>query len=346
MSGGGEAGKAQVEFIFNPLAYASLFERFWTALKILILYLAKVFVPYRLSADYSYDQIPIVTNLFSSPSALVGLVVLGLMLRAIYRVSQRKVSVFVWALILFLMPYLVISNLIFPTGTIMGERLMYFSSLGAVMILALVIERLFKFSKRAGVIFLLILLVVYGLLTISQNRVWMSREALLTDIFKKSPDSVVAKTEYGILVLNEDKELAKKLSLEVYEKYPGYVQNLNLRAAVEIQEGNLKEAEKFLERALELRSKHQNTLQNLSRVYFTLGKYPETEERLKVLVSEYGGTGNVIFYALVQAKNNHFEQSRQTIYDFFGPDVKDESALKILRKEYKEVEEFFIFHKQ
>ena len=339
------AFQTKVEFVFNPLAYSSFQERIFTSLKVLAFYLQKIFIPYGLSADYSYDQIPIVTNLFSSPSALVGLVVLGLMLWAIYHFFQRKVSFFVWALIFFLMPYLVISNLIFPTGTIMGDRLMYFSSLGAAMILALVIERLFKFSKRAGVIFLLILLAIYGLLTISQNRVWSSREALLTDSFKKSPNSLAAKTNFGILMLEQDKELAKQLSFEVYEKYPDYIQNLNLRAAVEVQEGNLAEAEKFLERALELRPKHQNTLQNLSRVYFTLGKYQKAEETLKILVSEYGGKGNVIFYALVQTKNSQFSQSRQTLYSFFGPEIEDESALKILRGELKELEDFFTFSK-
>lgn len=341
------AFKTKVEFIFNPLAYVSFFERFFTSLKIMILYLAKIFVPYKLSADYSYNQIPIVKSLFSSPLSLIGLVFLCLMLWRVYQILRRKKGVILdWILLFFFLPFLVVSNIIFPTGTIMAERLMYFSSLGAVMILALVIERLFKFSKRAGIIFLLIILAIYGLLIISQNRVWASREALLTDSFKKSPDSVVSKTEFGILMFERDKELAKQLSLEVYEKYPDYIQNLNLRAAVEVKDGNLIEAEKFLERALELRPKHQNTLQNLSRVYFTLGKYPEAEKALKILASEYGGTGNVIFYALIQAKNNHFDESRQTIYDFFGPDVKDESALKILRGEFKELEDFFIFHEQ
>ncbi|MEK7659259.1 MAG: tetratricopeptide repeat protein [Patescibacteria group bacterium] len=341
------AFKTKVEFIFNPLAYVSFFERFFTALKIMILYLAKFFVPYKLSADYSYDQIPIVKSLFSSPLSLIGLVFLCLMLWRVYRILRREKSVILdWILLFFFLPFLIVSNIIFPTGTIMAERLMYFPSFGGLMILAVALEQLLKSSKRLGLSILLILLAIYGLLTISQNRVWASRETLLTDSFKKSPNSVVAKTDYGILMFERDKELAKKLSLEVYEKYPDYIQNLNLRGVVEVQEGDFTRAEKFLERALELRPKHQNTLQNLSRVYFTLGKYSETEEMLKVLVSEYGGKGNVIFYALVQAKNNHFDQSRQTIYDFFGPDVKDESALKILRKEFEEVEDLFIFHKQ
>ena len=345
------AFKTQVEFIFNPLAYASFFERFFTALKVLVLYLVKIFIPYDLSADYSYDQIPVVKNLFSSPLALVGLVFLGLMIWVSYRILLRKQGIVLdWVLIFFFLPFLVISNLIFPTGTIMAERLMYFSSFGALVVLASAIDSAIKqpskLSKRLGLAVLLVLLVVYSFLTIDRNRVWANRESLLTDSFKKSPNSIAAKTNFGILMLERDKELAKQLSLEVYEKYPDYIQNLNLRAAVEVQDENFFEAEKFLERALELRPKHQNTLQNLSRVYFTLGKYPEAEETLKVLVSEYGGTGNVIFYALVQAKNNHLDQSSQTIYDFFGPDIKDESALKILRKEYKEVEEFFIFHKQ
>ena len=248
-------------------------------------------------------------------------------------------------LIFFFLPYLVVSNLIFPTGTIMGERLMYLPSLGVVIVLSLVIERLFKISKVTGLAVLLALTIFYGLSSISRNRVWASREALLTDIFKKSPESVVAKTEFGILMLNKDRELAKRLSLEVYEKYPDYVQNLNLRAAIEVQEGNFTGAEKLLERVLELRPKHQNTLQNLSRVYFTLGKYQEAEKTLNSLVSQYGGTGNVIFYALVQAKNGRFDQARETLYGFFGPDIKDDAALKILRGDLRELERFYTFDK-
>lgn len=338
------AFQAKVEFIFNPLAYVSFFERFFTALKIMILYLAKIFVPYKLSADYSYNQIPIVKSLFSSPLALMGLVFLCLMLWGIYRILRRGKSVILdWTLLFFFLPFLVVSNIIFPTGVVMAERLMYFPSLGAVVILGLAIEPLFKYSKQLGLTILLALLTIYGLLTISQNRVWASREALLTHNFEKSPNSIAAKTEFGILMLERDKESAKQLSLDVYEKYPDYIQNLNLRAATEVQDGNLIGAEKFLERALELRPKHQNTLQNLSRVYFTLGKYSKTEETLKILVSEYGGKGNVIFYALVQVKNRHYQEARQTIHDFFGFDTTDESALKILKGEFKELENFYIF---
>ena len=344
------AFESKTEFIFNPLAYISFFERTFTALKILIMYIVKVFVPLNLSADYSYDQIPIVVNLFSSPLALTGLAFLGLMIWTGYRILFKgRYSVLDWLLIFFFIPFLVVSNIFFPIGTIMAERLMYLPSLGALMILAAAIDSAIKqsskLSRQLGSASFILLLVVYGFLTVNRNLVWASREALLTDIFEKSPNSVVAKTEYGILVLNKDKGLAKRLSLEVYEKYPDYVQNLNLRGAVGVQEGNLEEAEKFLERALELRPKHQNTLHNLSRVYFTLGKYQKAEETLRVLASEYGGTGNIIFYALVQAKNGRFDQSRETLYGFFGPEIKDESALQILRGELKELENFYILGK-
>ncbi len=350
------------EFIFNPLTYVSFYERFSTALKILVIYIQKIFVPLGLSADYSYNQIPVVGNLLFSLLSLTGLAILGLMLWAVYphTITNKNLKIkepqsgnysfgvgvyhiLRWASVLFFLPYLVISNLIFTIGTIMADRLMYFPSFGAAMILGLTIDHLFKHSRQFGLVVLLALMFIYGLLTVNQNKIWSSREALLTSMFERSPDSVVAKANYGILMLDRDKELAKRLSLEVYDKYPDYIQNLNLRAAVEVQEGNFTEAEKFLERALELRPKHQNTLHNLSRVYFTLGKYEEAEETLRVLVSEYGGQGNVIFYALVLAKAGYFDQSHQVIYSFFGPEVEDESALKILRGELKELENFYRF---
>lgn len=356
------AFKAQVEFIFNPLAHSSFLERILTALKILVLYIQKVFVPIGLSADYSYDQIPIVKNLFSSPLPWAGAAIVGLIILVIYRIwfvsaansrisrdkaAERPAAILEWrwALIFFFFPYLVISNLIFPIGTIMADRLMYFPSLGAVMVLSWANQRLLRFSKWFGWSIFLTLLAFYGLLVVKQNNIWASRETLLGNIFKKSPHSVVAKTEYGVLMLNKDPQLVRRLTREVYEKYPDYVQNLNLYAAVEVQDGRLVEAEKFLERARDLRPEHQNTLYNLSRVYFTLGKYSQAEDALRILALKYGGRGNVIFYALVQAENGKVAESRQTIYSFFGPQVKDESALKILKGEFKELDNFYIFGK-
>src|SRR3990167_11556474 len=111
------------------------------------MYLEKLLWPINLSADYSYNTIKVVTNLFNSWQSITGLMVLFILIMALVLPRTRK-SILALGVVIFLFPYLIISNLIFPIGTIMGERLMYFPSLGFVVLLAWLLERLLKVDRR------------------------------------------------------------------------------------------------------------------------------------------------------------------------------------------------------
>lgn len=320
---------AHIEYIFNPLAYSSFTERVFTSFKTLTLYLQKIFIPYNLTADYSYNQIAVVKNLLTSPVAIVGLVIF---LGAIYfsfrflKTKQHR-AVFV-AIVIFVLFYLPVSNLILPIGTIMGDRLMYFPSLGVMMLIAIIMERL---SSKKTVIYLVTAPVVlyWGAMTVRQNAVWKNEHVLHEDMYRKSPDSVVAKTQWGIEMLNHDKELAKKLGREAYGAYPDNVQNLNFLGTVSVLEKDLSGAEKFLVRALELHPHHVNTMLNLSRVYFSQNKYSEAEVLLAEINSRTSGEGNIIFYAVVKIKIRKYQEAIVIVNQYFGDDTTDGSALTV-----------------
>lgn len=325
------AFQVKAEYVFNPLAHAGFLERVFTALKVLVLYLIKIFLPFRLSADYSFNQIPVIGNILRSPMAIFGLLIMLLLFWIIWKfIKDRKLTVPVLAAIFFVFPYLVISNLIIPVGTIMGERLMYFPSLGAAVILAYLFESLSRRRRAVALAVLAVLLVVYSWLTIKQNRVWASQDILLTDMYHQSPNSVVARTQYGILVINKDPVLAKSLAQSVYDLYPDYIQNLNLMAAVAVTDRDLVSAENYLERALELRPHHQNTMQNLGRVYFTLSKVDKAEWILHELVLRYGGKGNIVFYSVTLVQNGKNEEAINFLNNLFGEDPSDESVLTVI----------------
>jgi len=330
------AFSAKPEFIFNPLAYTPFFERLFTALKILAIYIKNIFIPINLSPDYSFNQIPGVKNIFSSAWALVGLGILAAIIWPMVRyLRNRQLNPLVLASILFFFPYFLISNLVFPIGTIMGDRLMYLPSLGALLALSFILNKLIRGRERLFYAIIGIVVVFYGWQTFQQNIVWQTQEKLFTTMYERSPKSVAAKTNYGIMKLGSDPELARSLASSVYEEYPDYIQNLNLMAAISVMDKRFEEAAKFLERALGFRPYHQNTLHNLSRVYATLGRYDQAEKSLSVLASRYGGEGNVIFYTVALCQNGKFDLAIQIIQQYFGLNTSNDSAIAVL--EYAEL---------
>jgi len=115
-------------FLDNPLAHVSTASRLETATVILWDYLALLAVPAQLSADYSFNQIPVVTSAldpsFVAAAAIFSLLGLGLLLTA------RRAPMLSVAVVFFAAPLLLTANLLFPIGTIKAERLLYLPSFG------------------------------------------------------------------------------------------------------------------------------------------------------------------------------------------------------------------------
>lgn len=121
--------QVETSLVENPLKFAAPLERAATALKILAaVYLPKIFWPFGFCSDYSYNQIPVIHSIFNAGSVL-GLVLILISAAVIFIFLKQAPSLSLgsaW----FLFSFLPISNLFFPIGTIAGERLMYFPSVG------------------------------------------------------------------------------------------------------------------------------------------------------------------------------------------------------------------------
>jgi hypothetical protein len=325
----------QTEFIFNPLKFVSPGEKIATAFKILILYVRKIFAPFgNLSPDYSFAQIGIEKSIFASPLTIAGLILFVVYLAALVFFLKKKADLFfVLSLCLLVLPWLLISNLVFPTGTIMAERLMYLPSLGAILVVIFFWERLGKNLAANKVITVLLsaAVFVYAPTSISQNSIWASEEKLFAEMYKKSPNSVAAKTYWARVLLNKgETSEAEKLSREAYGIYPDFVSNLNLLAEIEKRKKNLKGAGFYLERAAALRPLNQETLTALSRVYFSRQKYRQANRVLEVLVPRYGGEGNIILFAVSQIKAGDYRGGIDTIRRYFGENPGDRTLVAVL----------------
>ena len=212
--------------IANPLITVCQSTRILTSLKLAAVYIWKIFFPLHLSADYAYAQtVPI-----TSPLDLVMLVGLMLILAMICLIFRRKScgGPLAFGAAFFVAVYFPISNLIFPIGPIMADRLVYAASAGLVIIVAFGINYLLSKRYRPLIYILLAaLLLIYGTTIVKRNRIWLNEEVLVTSMAKDSPKSINAnynlglyylvnsRRSEGIQLITESNELIKKAEEEL-----------------------------------------------------------------------------------------------------------------------------------
>src|SRR5262249_17784775 len=122
-------------FVDNPLVGSGFWVGRLTALKVMAHYLALILWPARLSADYSYAQIPLITGAPGDWIAWLAVCSIGTVLVLLYRRSR---AVFFFGLFAF-GTFLPTSTLLFPIGTIMAERLLYLPAYGLIACLVLAV---------------------------------------------------------------------------------------------------------------------------------------------------------------------------------------------------------------
>lgn len=133
-------------FADNPIAQASPFSGFMTAVHVLGRYVCLLILPLGLSADYSYNQLPLYGeggpwwHDFSCWLALA--LILGLLVTA-WSWRMRR-PLYSWGVAFFLGTLLPTSNLLFPIGSIMAERFLYLPSVGFSVLIALGLASIVK----------------------------------------------------------------------------------------------------------------------------------------------------------------------------------------------------------
>ena len=249
-------GYGFIDPIIGPLAFAPFKERVFTGFVHLFVYLRKTIYPIDLSPDYSFNQIPLVSNIFSSPQAIIGLLFFSVLILAIFWTEKR----FKIAAILFLIPYVFISNIFFITTGTMAERWWYFPSFGLVTLLAVGLDKLITKNKKWRIWIyggLAVALMWFSSIIIRQNNVWLNDKNLFISAAARSPNSVWARTNVA----------------------EGYFLS-----------GNVEKAREELGAALKISEKHPLALYVLGQLSWKDGKHKEAEEAFKGAI-EYDAHG-------------------------------------------------------
>lgn len=219
--------------LVNPLVFEDFATRAMNAARVLASSLPLLIGINRLSgnwdfsADYSASQIPVLPA-FALPN-LLGLLALVLALAApllLFRACRTRAALF----LALLASTLLTSNLLFPIGTLFGERLLFFPSVFAVLFLAPFFGRLGQIG--VGLALVLSLGGVYW--TIQRAGHWLDPMSLWSyTANKSSPNSALAQFNLGIANLQkESRGFAELYFQKATEKYPGYADSWAALASV------------------------------------------------------------------------------------------------------------------
>jgi len=192
----------KVPFLDNPIVGASFWRGRLTALAVIPLYLGLTLWPARLSADYSYAQIPIVHGSWQDWTACLAVVAAALLVVALYRWKRTAFFLAGFAAIAFLPT----SNLLFPIGTIMAERFLYLPAIGLVACLVMAIDaagRKIPIRHFAPVV-LCVLTAACAVRTWIRNGDWQDDRALAESVVRACPNSFRGHTQLALLLVPGD----------------------------------------------------------------------------------------------------------------------------------------------
>ena len=158
--------------------------------------------PARLSADYSYNQIPLVTSAldvrFVAGVALVAACVGGIAL------LWRRSPISAFGLAFAALTFSIVSNFVITIGTLCAERLMYLPSAGVLIAAGAGADRLVRTApawRRVASAVIILLISIGAARTWARNRDWKTESALWSAAVAAAPDSARVQSEYGRLLM-------------------------------------------------------------------------------------------------------------------------------------------------
>ena len=267
----------ETSIIENPLLFADASGRIATALSVLWMYVSKTFWPANLCSDYSYNQISIAS--FASVGAIFGAFLL-LVSAISFFAFLRKRPIISFASAIFLASFISVSNLLFPVGTIAGERLFFFPSLGLALVAAYFLSKL----KDKWVVTALVIILLYGVAAFVRQGVWMSEEKLFLNTAECAPQSVLSLSNAGtIYYFRGDYETAAKYLEKSRAIKPVYSKGLNNLGLVYWKEGRYREAERMYHESLKQKYPYPGAYENLVLLHLSEKDYDSTIRWLRII---------------------------------------------------------------
>jgi tetratricopeptide (TPR) repeat protein len=270
-----------IPFVDNPAASAGAIDGRLTALGTVARYAVLLLWPRRLSADYSYDQIPVVRSPLD-PWALAGLaLVIGVVAGGV--LLRRRAPVVACAFLFTAVAASLTSNLVVFIGTILAERLMYLPSAGVCLLGAAGAAWL---ARRRGLIPSVAAVAVAAGAGAARTAVrlpeWKDDLALYSSAARVSPRS--ARIRYNLgnahlrLERHAEAETEYRAALAIYPEFGDARVNLGMAL---LQQGRGREALPVLEGAARRDPGSPDLAVNLGNAWRAVGEPARAREEFE-----------------------------------------------------------------
>lgn len=269
-----------------------------TKMEILFYYQRLFFIPWPLSWDYSYNQVPVVD--WSSVTAWVSLLLYGgMFVFAILKIKKQPAISF--GILFFMIMLVPTANIFFLNGSTVSERFLFFPSLGLTVAIVYALARLLKvnietysgtgvkkFSWILGMVTIL-----FVALTISRSRDWQSNFSIYKTGVENAPNSSRTNMSLGNQYLHlTQSEINPQLKKEYFTNalkyfkkstdiYPANKDALYSIGLCYAGLGNKIKAYESYQYALTYYPRHRSVLTNLGAAFYAEQKYDSAYKYFK-----------------------------------------------------------------
>ena len=162
--------------------------------------------PFNLCADWRFGAVPVINSL-TDPHNLLTLATLTAVATLSYHaifIRRRNKKRTAIGLALTVIPFIPASNLLFPVGFVVAERILYLPSMGYCVLIAHGTTKISKFFRRSKcsrvclLVAIAVLVTLHGLRTFQRNYDWRSNFDIYSSGVKVNPGNGVMLTNLGI----------------------------------------------------------------------------------------------------------------------------------------------------
>ena len=289
----GAVATSDARALDNPLLSMGRGTALGTALVTLGKYAWLLVWPWRLSADYSGGEIPPASGP-GDPRLLASLVFLGLALGFAFLGWRRRRLASYSSFFLFV-AILPVSNLLFFIGTIFGERLVYFPSVGFCLLLGTAWSALRRRQAPLAAFLLALSLLACAARTATRNRIWKDDASFAIATARDAPNSPKAQFNLGVFLEEHSNPRGAEVAYaRAAQLAPEWADTHFNRAGVLARTGRLAEAIDAYRRALALRPEDPRVILNLGHALYQARRHQEAIDLYRDRLSRRGDSAEML----------------------------------------------------
>jgi protein O-mannosyl-transferase len=303
----------EVPFRSNPLVGAPFWPARMTAVKVIGKFLWLYIWPARLSADYSYNSVPLFQWAFAwqdmqAPMALaLCIVMIGFAVRL-----RRENRPFCFFVLLFFIALAPTSNFFILIGSTMSERFLYLPAIGLTgCVVSMICAQ--RVPRKALWAVTGILCFALGVRTYARNFDWHDEASLWRSVIEVNPDDALAHLNLGSALLEIPSRMPDAIAeyQTAVRIYPNYADAHNNLGAILLQSGRVNEAVAEYRAAVRLDPDYPDAHSNLGSALSRIpGRLPEAIAELETAVRldpENGRRRAALGNVLLQTPGRIFE---------------------------------------